>query len=146
VWYAFTHENGRGIRIIPWLEEPVVEIGIHRMAGVRLLQDASSLVGLVIVIALVCYGLRRGRELPVPGRPLRRAERWGWVLAYGVAAIALSTVWLLWARMGEPQGHSIKALATGIAVAGLRGTAMALLCTSFALSWRLRALRARSGR
>ena len=146
VWDAFTHENARGIRMIPWLEEPVVEIGIHRMAGVRLLQDGSSLIGLVIVLVLVCYGLRRGRELPVPDRPLRRAERRGWVLAYGVAAVGLSAAWFLWARMGEPQGHSIKALATGIAVAGLRGSAMALLCTSLGLSLRLRALHARSPR
>jgi hypothetical protein len=146
VWDAFTHENARGIRMIPWLEEPVVEIGTHRMAGVRLLQDGSSLIGLAIVLVLVCYGLRRGRELPVPDRPLRRTERWGWVLTYGVAAIALSAAWLLWARIGEPRGHSMKALATGIAVAGLRGAAMALLCTGLALSWRLRALHARSSR
>jgi hypothetical protein len=60
-------------------------------------------------------------------------------LAYGVAAIGLSAAWFLWARIGEPRGHSVKALATGIAVAGLRGTATALLCTSLGLRWRLRA-------
>ena len=26
-WDAFTHENARGVRMIPWLEEPIVEIG-----------------------------------------------------------------------------------------------------------------------
>jgi hypothetical protein len=144
VWDAFTHENARGIRMIPWLEEPVVEIGSHRMAGVRLLQDGSSLIGLVIVLGFFCYGLRRGRERPVPDRPLPAAERWGWVLGYAVAAIALSGVWLLWAHIGEPRGHSVKALAAGIAVASLRGLATALLCTSAALGWRLRVLRARS--
>jgi hypothetical protein len=146
VWDAFTHENARGIRMIPWLEEPVVEIGVHRMAGVRLLQDGSSLIGLAIVLAWVCYGLRRGREPPSPNRPLRPIERWGWVLFYAVAAIALSTAWFNWARIGEPRGHSIKTLATGIAVAGLRGLAIALLCTSVALIWRLRALRSSSAR
>jgi hypothetical protein len=144
VWDAFTHENARGIRMIPWLEEPVVEIGSHRMGGVRLLQDGSSLIGLVIVLGFLCYGLRRGRELPVPDRPLRAAERWGWTLGYAVAAIALSGAWLLWAHMGEPRGHSVKALAAGIAVASLRGLATALLCTSAALGWRLRVLRTRS--
>jgi hypothetical protein len=146
VWDAFTHENARGIRMIPWLEEPVVEIGSHHMGGVRLLQDGSSLIGLIVVLVLVGYGLRRGREEAVPGRPLQRAERWGWVIAYTVAAVALSAGWFLWARVGEPRGHSIKALATGIAVAGLRGLAMALLCTCLALRWRLRALHARSPR
>src|ERR1700719_2889024 len=65
VWDAFTHENARGIRMIPWLEEPSVDIGNHHMAGVRLLQDLSSLIGLAVVLGLVCYGMRRGQEQPV---------------------------------------------------------------------------------
>ena len=138
VWDAFTHENARGIRMIPWLEEPAVDIGSHRVAGVRLLQDGSSLIGLIVVLGLVGYGLRRGREPPVPQRPLRAEERRIWILAYGVLAAALTAAWLQWARIGETPGHSIKALAS-IAVAALRGLAMALLCTSAALSWRLRA-------
>lgn len=140
VWDAFTHENARGIRMIPWLEDPVVDIGSHHLGGVRLLQDGSSLIGLVIVLALVLYGLRRGREEPVPARPLRPVERraWGWI--YILAMVTLSFAWLRW----EPSGHSIKVLATGIAVAWLRGLATALLCISLALSWRLRALRSRS--
>jgi hypothetical protein len=141
VWDAFTHENARGVRMIPWLEEPVVEIGTHHMGGIRLLQDGSSLIGLAVVLALVCYGLRRGREHPVPSRPLGPTERRAWVLTYVVATIALTAAWLLWARVVEPRGHSIKALATGTAVAALRGLAAALVCASLGLDWRLRALR-----
>jgi hypothetical protein len=145
VWDAFTHENARGIRMIPWLEDPIVDIGSHRLAGVRLLQDGSSLIGLVIVLGLVLYGLRRGREQPVPARPLRPAERrvWGWT--YVLVMVALSVAWFLWARAGGPSGRSV-GLATGIAVAWLRGLAMALLCVSLGLSWRLRALRSPSAR
>ena len=44
VWDAFTHENARGVRMIPWLEEPIVEIGNHHMGGIRLMQDGSSLI------------------------------------------------------------------------------------------------------
>jgi hypothetical protein len=142
VWDAFTHENARGVRMIPWLEEPVVDIGNHRVHGVILLQDGSSLIGLAIVAGFVLYGLRRGREQPVPQRPLRPSERHVWVLTYVFAAIGLSAVWFLW----EPPGHSVKALATGIAVAALRGLATALVCTSLALDWRLRALRRSSAR
>ena len=149
VWDAFTHENARGIRLIPWLEDPVVEIGTHHMAGVQVLQDGSSLLGLIIVIGVVWYGLRRGREIPVPSRPLGSAERRVWVAIYVIAVLGLSIAWWLWARVGPP-GHSIRPIAiavpgingiTAIAVAGLRGLAMALLCTSVALDWRLRALR-----
>jgi hypothetical protein len=141
VWDAFTHEKARGIRLLPWLEDPTMEIGSHHLTGVRLMQDTSSLIGLAVVLALVWYGLRRGHETPVPARALRPAERRVWVLIYMVMVVALSTAWALWARLGEPTGHSVKAIATGIAVASLRGLAMALLCTSLALDWRLRALR-----
>jgi hypothetical protein len=144
VWDAFTHENARGVRMIPWLEDPIVDIGSHHLIGVRLMQDGGSLIGLTVVLGLVGYGLRRGREPAVPARVLRPAERRVWVLTYVVAAVALSAAWLLWARVGEPTGHSLKALANGIAVAALRGLAMALLYTSLALSWRLRALRVSS--
>jgi len=144
VWDAFTHENARGVRMIPWLEEPIVEIGNHHMAGIRLMQDGSSLFGLVVVAGLVWYGLRAGSELPVPNRPLRPAERRAWVAAYVVAAIGLSVAWLLWARVGESLGHTYVGLASRIAVAALRGLATALLITSLALDGRLRAPAQRS--
>ncbi|HME38206.1 MAG TPA: DUF4184 family protein [Steroidobacteraceae bacterium] len=141
VWDAFTHETGRGVRMIPWLEDPVMDIGSHHLIAFRLLQDGSSLVGLAIVLVFVCYGLRRGREFPVPSRPLRLEERRVWALTYAAGALALSAAWLLWARAGEPAPHSYKAFANGIAVAALRGLATAFLATSLALRWRLRALR-----
>jgi Domain of unknown function (DUF4184) len=149
VWDAFTHENARGIRMIPWLEDPIVDIGSHRLGGVRLLQDGSSLIGLAVVVGLVWYGLRRGREKAVPRRPLRAAERWAWVLIYVASAVGLSVAWWLWARAGTTSVHSIRAptiIITAMAVAALRGLAMALLCTSVALDWRLRALRSSTRR
>jgi hypothetical protein len=146
VWDAFTHENARGIRMIPWLEEPAVDIGTHRVAGVMLLQDGSSLIGLMVVLVLVCYGLRRGREPVVPERPVGLTERRLWVLAYAVAAVALSAAWMPWARVGEQTGHYSIKVANGVAVAVLRGGAMAVLCISLGLVWRLRALRSSSAR
>ncbi|MEP6546451.1 MAG: DUF4184 family protein [Gammaproteobacteria bacterium] len=140
-WDAFTHEGARGVRLIPWLEDPIVEIGNHHVAGVRLLQDGSSLIGLAIVIGFVLYGLRRGRAQPPVARSLRPAERRAWVLAYAIAAITLSTVCLLWARAGEPAPRSVTVLASGVAVAALRGLSLALLGVSLGLDWRLRALR-----
>ena len=131
-------------KAIPWLEEPVVEIGKHHVTVVHLMQDVSSLIGLVIVFAIVWYGLRRGHEATVSGRLLRPRERWSWVATYGLGAIALSVAWLYWAGLGEPAGHSVNNAVTLIAVAALRGMATSLLCTSLALDWRLRALHRRS--
>jgi hypothetical protein len=153
VWDAFTHEGARGVRMIPWLEDPIVEIGNHHMAGVRLLQNGSSLVGLVIVLGFVWYGLRRGgakaplgASQPPLDRALRPAERRAWVLAYLLAGVALSIAWLLWAHMGEPVPRAGPGPATLVAVAALRGAALALLGVSLALDWRLRALRRRNAR
>jgi hypothetical protein len=142
VWDAFTHEGARGVRMIPWLEDPIVEIGNHHLAGVRLLQDGSSLIGLLFVLGFVWFGLRRGREQPVSGRPLGRTERRMWVLAYLVAATALGAAWFVWARSAGPKTFIYQAAA----VAALRGLATALLGTSVALSWRLHALRVASAR
>jgi hypothetical protein len=139
VWDAFTHEGARGVRLIPWLEDPIADIGSHHLIAFRVMQDGGSLIGLGIALAFTCYGLRRGPEQPVPNRPLRPAERRVWVLVYAATAgVAMSVAWLLW----EPTGHSLTALANGIAVAALRGLAVALLSTSLVLGWRLRALRA----
>ncbi len=149
VWDAFTHENARGIRMIPWLEDPVVDIGSHRLAGVRLLQDGSSLIGLAVVVVLVLYGLRRGTEKAVPARPLRAAERRLWVLIYLASAVGLSVTWWLWARVEAPSGHSLRGpnmVITSMAVAALRGLATALFCTSVTLDWRLRVLRSSTRR
>jgi hypothetical protein len=146
VWDGFTHEGARGVRMIPWLEDPIVEIGNHTVGGVRLLQDGSSLIGFVLVLGFIWFGLRRGRSQPMADRPLRPAERRIWVLIFTAAAVALSAAWLLWARAVEPMGHSFGAISKGAAVAMLRGLAMALLCTSLALSSRLRALAGRSAR
>jgi hypothetical protein len=140
VWDAFTHENARGVRLVPWLEEPI-GIGAHHLAGLQLLQDGSSLIGLVIVLGIIGYGLRPGGE-PVRPRPLRPAERRLWVAAYVVAAVGLSAVWL----QSEPAVHSLTLAANRMAVAALRGLATALLCTSLCLDWRLRALSVSSAR
>src|SRR5258706_53205 len=94
MWDAFTHENARGVRLIPWLEEPI-DIGAHHIRAIRLLQDGSSLIGLAVVLGLIAYGLRPGGDQPVSTRPLGAAERRAWVASYLVAAVGLSAAcWL----------------------------------------------------
>jgi len=148
VWDAFTHEGARGVRWFPVLDDPIIEIGSRHLDGVTLMQDLSSLIGLVLVLGLVAYGLRRGSEPAVPNRLVPGTERRRWVLAYVLGALAASVAFYFAARWGQPPHHSIFArVSAGVIaalVAALRGLAAALLGVSLALDLRLRALRYRS--
>jgi len=138
VWDAFTHEGARGLRMIPALEDPpVVEISGHRVGGVHLLQDANSLIGLIVLIAIVAYGLRPGSaaDAAIPRR-LHSAERRSWIAAYALAAAALSGVFLLATRvtgMAANEGPLSSA-----AIATVRGMAAAVLSVTACLMLRLR--------
>ena len=144
VWDGFSHEGARGVRMFPALDDPLLEIGNRHLDAVRLMQDLGSLVGLAVVLALLMFALRRGRQAPIPSRPLSVGERRYWVLAYGVAVIALSAAFYWRTRLGQPPSRSIVAHTAEAAVASLRGLATALLGVSLVLGARLRALRQRS--
>jgi hypothetical protein len=142
---GFTHENGRGVRMFPVLDESIIDIGRRHVPAVYLMQDLGSLIGLAAVLAMVCYGLRRGQEPPVPKRLVSRTERIEWVLAYTVAAIVSSVAFYLWARWGRhPASPSIVGRVSSVAIASLRGLTAALFSVSLLLQLRLRALRHRS--
>jgi hypothetical protein len=146
VWDAFTHEGARGVRMMPALDELIVGIGGHHVGGVRLLQDVSSLVGLVVVVAILAYGLRPGRGLAatVPPRRLRAGERRAWVAGYVLTAAALTAAFFLM-RRPESAAHSASLPVGGAAIAVLRGVAAALLIVSLCLNLRLRRLPRSSG-
>jgi Domain of unknown function (DUF4184) len=145
VWDAFTHDGSRGVRMFPVLEDPVFDIGRRHVGGVRLMQDLGSLFGLIVVLALVCYSLRRGQEQPVPGRALSRIERAEWISLYAIAALLATGAFFLWGQEAlEPTLHSVLMHMYEVAVAVLRGLAAALLAVSLALNVRLRVLRYRS--
>jgi hypothetical protein len=140
VWDAFTHEGARGIRMIPVLVDPVVDIAGHRLIGVRLLQDASSLIGLVIVLAIVAYGLRRGQAVEAgPPRPLEPNERHVWIAGYAVMAAVLAILFLAIRRPSDASSHSLALFVGNCAIAVLRGFAAALVMISASLMLRLRA-------
>ena len=138
VWDAFTHEGARGVRMIPALDDPIVDFAGHRLIGARLLQDVSSLAGLAVVLAVVIYGLRRdsGPE-EAPARTLRPRERHVWILTYAVTAPLLAGLFLVLRRASV--GHSLNFMIGNFAIAALRGFAAALVLVSLCLSVRLRA-------
>jgi hypothetical protein len=140
VWDAFTHEGGRGVRMLPFLEEPVAHINGHLLTGVRLVQDLNSLIGLIAVALVVAYGLRPGNaaEARLPRR-LRAHERYAWITLYVLTAAALSGAFFFWRH--RPAPNSVPALVvplSGTAIAVLRGLAAALIAVSIGLSVRLR--------
>jgi hypothetical protein len=139
VWDAFTHEGARGLRLIPALDDPMVAIGAHHLVGARLLQDLSSVVGLLVVLGICAYELRPDRWRPSGmARRLGRRERALWIGCYVLLTVIVS-VGLFFAR--HPDGaRGLSAPLGGAAIATLRGMAITLLVTSLALGWRLRAL------
>jgi len=139
VWDAFTHHGARGVRMVPALEDSVVDIGGHRVGGAHLLQDANSLIGLVVVIGVLGYGLRPGRDASTEPRPLPRAERRLWIAAHMVTALVLSSAFFLMRPTSTRQALPV----SSTAIALLRGLALAFLCVSVCLHVRLRAVPAR---
>jgi Domain of unknown function (DUF4184) len=144
VWDGFTHDGGRGVRMFPLLDEWVIGIGHRHLPAVYFMQDFGSLVGLVVVLAFACYGLRRGPQPAVPNRLVSGAERIIWQLVYAAAVLAASIAFYYWVRLGRPPSASIAGRASEIAIASLRGLAAALPVVSMAVQIRLRALRYRS--
>lgn len=144
VWDGFTHDGGRGVRMFPVLDDSIIDIGSRHMPAIYVLQDVGSLIGLAAVLAMMAYGLRRGRETPVPNRLLASRERATWIGLYACGALLISALCYLYATFGQPPTHSIVQRVSGPAVASLRGLAAALLLVSLALDLRLRHLAQRS--
>jgi uncharacterized protein DUF4184 len=142
VWDGFTHEGARGVRMIPALDDPIVEIAGHHLIGARLLQDVSSLLGLAIVLAVVAYGLRPGRHgEDVPARKLPPRERFVWILAYTVMAILLAVLFFALRRQAYGVRPSLAIMLGRYAIAALRGFAVSLVVVSLGVGIRLRANR-----
>ncbi len=88
-WDAFTHEDGRGVRMVPELSGPLLSVHDHLVTGAFLLQGLSSLVGLVIVIAAIIFALRGSGHSAVVPRALTPVERCSWTLVFAIVTLAL---------------------------------------------------------
>jgi hypothetical protein len=144
IWDAFTHEGARGVRMIPALDDPLVDIVGHHLIGARFLQDISSLIGLVVVLAVVAYGLRPLRHGVAPDRSIHPVERYAWMSAYVLMSVMLAAMFLEIRRPHYAAGHSLALLVGNYAIASLRGFAAAVVVVSLALTLRLRAARRRA--
>jgi Domain of unknown function (DUF4184) len=144
IWDAFTHDGGRGVRLFPVLDDSIIDFGSRHLPAIYVMQDLGSLVGLAAVLAMVCYGFRRGPQTAVPNRLVASRERFAWLLTYVLTGIAFTAGFYIWAKFGQAPTRSIVMRASTIAIASLRGLAAALLIVSLLLDVRLRALHQRS--
>src|ERR1700723_2769498 len=143
IWDGFTHDGGRGVRMFPVLDDSI-DIGSRHIPSIYVLQDLGSLIGLAAVLAMLCYGMRRGPETAVPNRLIPSRERSVWSLIYALAAGIFTAAFYIWAKLGQPPTHSMIMRVSGMAGARLRGPPAPLLFVSFALGPRLRARHHRS--
>lgn len=144
IWDAFTHTGGRGVRMFPQLDESLIDIGSRRIPAHFVLQDLGSLFGLLAVLAMLCYGLRRGSEAGVPDRLIPGRERCAWLLCYALSAALCTAALYIYVSTVQPPTRSLFIHVSWWAVASLRGLAVALLGVSLLLDLRLRWLNQRS--
>ncbi len=136
-WDGFTHENGRGVRMLGSLETVQIDMFGHQFDLYRFLQHASSVVGLLIVLTLLGVGIAKAQGHPdVQSRLLERRERRWWFGVYVAVAGGLTIpitlrLWSLWhpSYAGEQL--------TMVAIASLWGTALSLIIVSALVRWRL---------
>jgi hypothetical protein len=136
-WDTFTHEGARGMRMIPALDELMLGAGGHHLAGQRLLQDFSSLVGFAIIAAWLAWALRARTPPSAAPRELGALERALWLCLYGMTAVLVAIAAIYMMHDPEVGRLGLSAAATVAAVAGLRGLGASMLAVSIALNLRL---------
>src|SRR5271170_7447132 len=91
IWDGFTHEDGRGVRMLPFLDDTGPEFGVRQWPWWLWLQHGSSVVGLLIVIGALWYW---ARTTPPVDADLRRrlpaGERRVWALVYLLIPVAIT--------------------------------------------------------
>ncbi len=111
--------------------------GGHHLAGQRLLQDFSSLVGFAIIAGWLAWALRARTAPYTAPRELGPLERTLWLCLYGVTALLAAIAAILLMIDPESGRLGLSAIAIDAAVAGLRGLGASLLAVSLVLNLRL---------
>jgi hypothetical protein len=140
VWDAFTHEDARGVRMFPLLDDYGPEMAGHSLQLYVWLQYGSSLLGLAAVAAALIVWLRHApAPLEPPPRRLAQPERLAWLGAYLLAGL-LTMAWLFFRRWpGGLASSSSTSVLELVAIFGMRGAAAALLLVSVLIRARLAA-------
>jgi hypothetical protein len=144
VWDGFTHEDGRGARLLWELGERDPELGGSPWQLYRWLQHGSTAAGMAAVIAALWLWVRHARlPHPLPARRLPARERLRWVAVYTLIPVMLVGVEVAQAHHNVwPRLYSTAAM-TQFAVTGINGALLALVFTSALIRRRLLILDAR---
>ncbi|MGO9512644.1 MAG: DUF4184 family protein, partial [Steroidobacteraceae bacterium] len=144
IWDGFTHEDGRGVRMLPLLGERGPELAGSPWHLYRWLQHGSSVVGMAAVFMALWLWVRHARRPnPPPERRLPARERHRWVAVYILIPVLLVGAAVAQIHYnGWPRLYSTAAL-TLFAGIGINGTALALVFTSALIRRRLLILGAR---
>ena len=151
VWDGFTHEGGRGVSMLPWLDEPFgPDLVGHPLRLYRWLQHGSSVIGL-IVVTVAAWRWTRGRidpSLPAtiaaaarhaaapPDLPAR--ERHQWQAAYLVLPLLLLLAAIAAGRLHVRPWTPVGDVVTQVVVLGLIAVGASQLLVSAAVRWRVR--------
>lgn len=139
IWDAFTHDNARGVRMFPVLDELGPDFDGHTLQLFRWLQYGSSLVGLIAVVVALLIWMHHAPAAATARTPRRLSnlERRIWSSGYVVVALSgiAAGAWRAHAHMSAVSaGLKIEA----IAISAMRANAISLVLVSLLLLLRLR--------
>ncbi len=148
VWDGFTHEGGRGVRLLPLLDDSAPVIAGRVLPLYRWLQHGSSVIGLGVVIWAAWRWTRTadsaGGGAPSPSGALSaglsRAERRAWLAAYVGLPLCLLALVFIWRVQRLESVFRISVETTRLAYLGLRSSCVALLGISVLIRLRVGAL------
>jgi Domain of unknown function (DUF4184) len=138
IWDGFTHEDGRGVRMLPLLGERGPELGGSSWHLYRWLQHGSSVIGMAAVVMALWLWVRHGRRPnPPPKRCLSNRERLRWIAVCTLIPVLAVVVAIAQIHEhGWPRLYATPAL-TLFAVTGMRDAALAVVFTSALVRRRL---------
>lgn len=152
VWDGFTHEDGRGVRMLPFLDDDGPPIEGHPLPLYQWLQHVSSILGLVVVLVAAWKWSRSSGYVERPVEPehgtwrypeLGARERQLWLAAY----LSVPTMMLAFAAApGLHPGriwYTLGGMLSQLAFVGLGGAIVSLALVSALVRLRLALLRRR---
>jgi hypothetical protein len=148
IWDGFTHEDGRGVRMLPFLEDSGPDLAGHVLPLYRWLQHSCSVLGLAVVIWAAWRWTRGaekfGQRPSAPDAPLitllSRRERYAWLAAYVLPPAGVLGLAVVWHLRHLPAVFSVSVQLTRLAYIGMGASITTLLLVSALIHMRIAAL------